>query len=72
MEIQGREPSRELRWCTWKLAPHTDGRKGPKREAGHSRLVGDNFNSKGNLHSPVLGSTKTQGSLIRPPNLLSL
>lgn len=32
-----------------KLAPYTEGKERPKKEAAHSRLVGGDFNKLGNL-----------------------
>lgn len=56
---------------------YTEGWERPKKEAGHSRLVGGSFhNSKGNLHTRlilgVLGDNKTIDPCTHPLNLKSL
>lgn len=50
--------------CNLKLALYAEGKARPKKEADHSRLIGDRFNNQRNLHTRlVLGSCNTSRSL---------
>lgn len=63
----------ELPWWNLKLAPSREGREKPKKEAGHSRLVGGSFIQQGNsCMRLVLGHCKMTRSLHLSAIILSL
>lgn len=63
------------RWCSFpnRPSPHTEGKEGPKKEAGHSRLRGDSSTRQGNLHRRLaLGSCKMNRSPLLSTKVLRI
>lgn len=68
----GLKPREHLRYDL-KLAQITEGRERLKKEAGHSRVVGDRLSKKGNLYMRLaIGSHKTSGPPHSPTRILKV